>query len=46
MASWRSFFSDPVPWSAIWESVWILLAHNVLFVAIALFKFNRKDITS
>lgn len=46
MASWRSFFSDPVPWSAIWESVWILLAHNVLFVAIALIKFNRKDITS
>ena len=46
MASWRSFFNDPVPWSAIWESIWILLAHNILFVAIALFKFQRKDITS
>jgi ABC-2 type transport system permease protein len=46
MASWRSFFNDPVPWSAIIESIWILLAHNVVFVAVALFKFNRKDITS
>ena len=46
MASWRSFFSDPVPWSAIWESIWILLAHNILFVGLAIFQFNRKDITS
>jgi ABC-type transport system involved in multi-copper enzyme maturation permease subunit len=46
MASWRSFFSDPVPWAAIKESVWILLGHNILFVAIAIFKFKRKDITS
>ena len=46
MASWRSFFSDPVPWAAIWDSIWILLAHNILFVAVAVFKFKRKDITS
>jgi len=46
MASWRSFFSDPVPWSAIWESVWILVVHNILFVGLAIFQFNRKDITS
>jgi ABC-2 type transport system permease protein len=46
MASWRSFFNDPVPWSAIWESVWILVVHNILFVGLAIFQFNRKDITS
>ncbi|MFM8963505.1 MAG: hypothetical protein ACKOGD_06650, partial [Sphingomonadales bacterium] len=46
MASWRSFFNDPVPWSAIYKSILILLAHNILFVSVAIFKFQRKDITS
>lgn len=46
MASWRSFFNDPVPWSAIYKSIYILLAHNVIFVLIALVKFRKKDITS
>lgn len=46
MASWRSFFEDPVPWSTIRNSVVILLAHNVILVGIALYKFNKKDITS
>ncbi len=46
MASWRSLFNNPVPWSDIKESVWILLAHNVLFVTIAVYKFQKKDITS
>jgi ABC-2 type transport system permease protein len=46
MASWRSFFEDPVPWSTIWNSVLILLAHNVILISIALYKFNKKDITS
>ena len=46
MASWRSYFNDPVPWSAIYNSIYILLAHNVIFVLIALVKFRKKDITS
>ena len=46
MASWRSLFNNPVPWSDIKESVCILLAHNVLFVTIAVYKFQKKDITS
>lgn len=46
MASWRSFFNDPVPWGAIKESVLILFIHNVLFIGLAIFQFNRKDITS
>jgi ABC-2 type transport system permease protein len=46
MASWRSFFEDPIPMSKIIQSVVILLAHNVLLVIIAIVKFNKKDITS
>jgi ABC-2 type transport system permease protein len=46
MASWRSFFEDPVPWGRIQESIIILLIHNVVLVSVALFKFNKKDITS
>jgi ABC-2 type transport system permease protein len=46
MASWRSFFEDPIPTSKIIQSVVILLAHNVILVGIAIVKFNKKDITS
>ena len=46
MVSWRSFFEDPVPWSTIRQSVIILLAHNVVLVAISIVRFNKKDITS
>lgn len=46
MASWRSFFEDPIDWRSIWESIIILVVHNVLFLLVALWKFNRKDITS
>lgn len=46
MASWRSFFEDPIPTAKIIESVAILLIHNVILVLIAIIKFNKKDITS
>ncbi|MFM7681620.1 MAG: ABC transporter permease [Bacteroidota bacterium] len=46
MASWRSFFEDPVPWGRIQESVIILMVHIVVLVSVAIFKFNKKDITS
>jgi len=46
MASWRSFFEDPVPFSAIRQSIIVLLTHNIVLVAIAVYKFNKKDITS
>ena len=46
MASWRSFFEDPVPYSKIFNSIIILVVHNILLVSIAIFKFNKKDITS
>lgn len=46
MAAWRSFFEDPVPYDAIFESAIILLAHIGVFLSIALYHFNRKDILS
>lgn len=46
MASWRSFFEDPVPYSKIFNSIIILVVHNILLVSIAIIKFNKKDITS
>ncbi|MBP6091285.1 MAG: ABC transporter permease subunit [Crocinitomicaceae bacterium] len=46
MASWRSFFEDPVPTKAIFQSVIILLVHNVVFVSVAMYKFSKKDIKS
>ncbi len=45
MASWRSFFEDPLPWEQIKQSIYILIAHNMVFVGVALFSFHRKDIT-
>lgn len=46
MASWRSFFEQPVPFDEIMNSVVILLTHIVLLVGITIIKFNKKDITS
>jgi ABC-2 type transport system permease protein len=46
MASWRSFFEDPINLKYIWQSILILIIHNILFVIIAVLKFNKKDITS
>lgn len=46
MASWRSFFEQPVPFDEILNSVVVLLTHIILLVGITLFKFNKKDITS
>jgi ABC-2 type transport system permease protein len=46
MASWRSFFDDPVPKQDIINSVVVLVVHIVALLGIALFKFNKKDILS
>jgi len=45
MASWRSFFEDPMPWESIRNSIYILVGHNLLLVGISLITFHRKDIT-
>lgn len=46
MASWRSFFEDPLPILDIKNSILILLIHNVLLISISIFVFNKKDITT
>lgn len=46
MASWRSFFDDPIPMQDIINSVVVLVIHIIALLAIALFKFNKKDILS
>ena len=46
MAAWRSFFEDPLPADKILHSAGVLLAHIVILLAVAVYKFNRKDILS
>lgn len=46
MASWRSFFEDPLPIQDIKNSILILVIHNVLLISISMYVFNKKDITA
>ena len=46
MASWRSFFEEPLRVSDIWQSIGVLIAHNVLLISVSLYTFHRKDIQS
>lgn len=46
MASWRSLFEMPVPMEDIFHSIYILLGHIFFFIAIALWRFNTKDINT
>lgn len=46
MTAWRSFFEDPLPVSTIFRSLGVLAAHIIILLAIALYKFNQKDILS
>jgi len=46
MAAWRIVFEDPFPVYEIVESVVVLLLHIIVLLAITLYRFNKKDITS
>lgn len=46
MASWRSFFEDPLPLKQITNSIYILLLHNIVFIVVSIIYFRKKDITS
>ena len=46
MASWRSFFEDPLPLQDIKNSILILFIHNILLISISIYVFNKKDITA
>lgn len=46
MAAWRYFFDDPLNTTNILFSVAILVIHIIILLAIAFYKFNKKDILS
>lgn len=46
MISWRSLFEDPIPFKDIWFSCGVLVTHIILFISLAIYFFNKKDITS
>jgi ABC-2 type transport system permease protein len=46
MIGWKGFFDDPVPYSAIGYSAFVLLVYTVLLTGVTVFLFNRKDILS
>ncbi len=46
MAAWRYFFDDPLNTTNILYSVAILVTHIIVLLAIAFYKFNKKDILS
>jgi ABC-2 type transport system permease protein len=46
MASWRSFFEEPLPKTDILNSILILFAHIGILMGTAFYKFSKKDILS
>lgn len=44
MIIWRNFFDNPLPTSQIITSLTILVAHIVVFLSVAFWHFNKKDI--
>lgn len=46
MVIWRNFFDNPLPVEQIKISVSVLVLHTLLFLTIAVWRFNKKDILS
>ena len=46
MMNWRDFFDDPMNYSEILKSVFVLAGHIVVFFSATSFIFNKKDILS
>jgi len=44
MIIWRNFFDNPLPTEQITTSLSVLVAHIGVFLSIAFWHFNRKDI--
>jgi ABC-2 type transport system permease protein len=45
MIAWRNLFENEVPWSEIYTSCAIMLAHILGFTALGIYLFNKKEIT-
>ncbi|MBX2975021.1 MAG: ABC transporter permease subunit [Ignavibacteriaceae bacterium] len=46
MPLWRSFFDDPIDYSEVLKSGFILLGHVISFFGLTIYLFNKKDILS
>lgn len=46
MLGWKGFFDDPIYFKSVGRSTGILLFHILVFVALAVGIFNRKDVLS
>lgn len=44
--AWKGFFSEPVPYEAIWKSGGVLVGYTGLFLGAAAYFFHKKDIQS
>ncbi len=44
MIIWRNMFDNPLDWELIQHSIGMLFIHIILFLGIAIYHFNRKDI--
>lgn len=46
MIAWKGFFSDPVPYKAIFNSGLVMAVYTIFFVFASILVFNKKDIQS
>lgn len=46
MMNWRDFFEDPINFTEVMKSVFVLTSHIIVFFAVTSFIFNKKDILS
>jgi ABC-2 type transport system permease protein len=46
MLAWKGFFNEPVNYASVLQSALILVGHIAIFMGLAIYSFNRKDILS
>lgn len=46
MLNWKGFFEDPVDYREVFKSIFVLVAHIIVFVSLAIAIFKKKDILS
>lgn len=46
MLNWKGFFDDPVDYGEVLKSLSVLLFHILIFISLAIFAFQKKDILS
>jgi len=46
MMNWRDFFEDPINFTEVMKSIFVLTSHIIVFFTATSFIFNKKDILS